>query len=109
MIFLYTHPESSPLLTQERRRRRRRHVCLYNVFIFFLYGVGCSELVEVVIEGGDTFLETLSLSDFANDLVSLGAGIEGGSGDFGPMVEHTLGEGLSLSETSKMGGETEGL
>jgi len=54
-----------------------------------------SHLIDEVIESGDTFLETLSLSDLVNKNVSLGALFHGITGEHLPMVKYTLRESSS--------------
>lgn len=66
-----------------------------------------SHPIDVVSEIGELVLETLSLSDAQDQILSLGVG-EGQTLDGLPMVEDALGEGLSLGVSSKHAGETEG-
>ena len=66
-------------------------------------------LVEIVVEGWDTLLESLSLSGIQDDLVWLASGLEWVSWEHLPMVEHALWEGLSSSVGAEISGESEGL
>jgi hypothetical protein len=54
-----------------------------------------SEFVDEVIEAGDFWLETLSLSDAEGDTVGEGVGFKRITTEFFPMVEHALREGTS--------------
>lgn len=65
------------------------------------------QLVNVVAEIRDTFLKTLSLSDSHDDFIGLGGGIKWITGNFSPVMEDTLREGLSSGQSSQVSSETE--
>jgi hypothetical protein len=67
-----------------------------------------SEFVDEVIEAGDFWLETLSLSDAEGDTVGEGVGFKRITTEFFPMVEHALREGTSWSGGTEGLSETEG-
>jgi len=69
----------------------------------------CSELVKEVVEGGDAFFETLSLSDSGNEFSGLGSFFFRVSVHDFPMIEHALWEGTARGGCSESLGETEGL
>jgi len=68
-----------------------------------------SELVDEVVEAGDLWLETLSLSGFGDDLATLGAWLIGVTTELLPVIEHTLWEGTTGGGGTESLGETEGL
>ena len=68
-----------------------------------------SELVDEVVEGWDTFTETLSGSDGSDVGEGLGGFLEGIAVHLLPMVEHALREGTSGGGGTESLGETEGL
>jgi hypothetical protein len=65
-----------------------------------------SHLVKIVVDIGNTLLESLSLSDGQNQVLGFLV-LKRQSLDELPMVEHTLREGFSLGKSSKVAGETE--
>lgn len=67
-----------------------------------------SQLIEVIFELWNVFLETLSLSDTLDEGFGLGTCGKWQVLEKLPVMEHTLWEGLSLSGTSEGSGETEG-
>jgi hypothetical protein len=71
--------------------------------------VKCSELVNVVGEVGDDFLESLTEADALAGLTSLGLGVSGISSHLLPMVKDALREGTAGSGSAEGLGETEGL
>ena len=68
-----------------------------------------SELVNEVIEGGNSFTETLSLSDLGNENGSLGTFLKRVTIHLIPMREDALREGTTGSGSSESLSETEGL
>ena len=66
------------------------------------------QLVDEVGEVGDLGLETLALADVLNDDVGLRAGGEGIGGEFLPVIEDALREGLATSAGAEVSGEAEG-
>jgi len=86
-------------------------VCVYIFYVYesFLHinlRIWSLELIDEVIEGGDTFLKTLSLSNVKDDFVGLGGGIKGITVNFGPMGEDTLRESLTSGKGSQVSSET---
>ena len=68
-----------------------------------------SQFIDVVIEGWDSWLESLSLSDGLDDGVRLGGWVKWVSVHLVPMGEDALWEGSSGGGGSEGRGETEGL
>ena len=60
-----------------------------------------SEFVDEVLELGDLFFLTLSLSDYGNQLLGLRALFKRVSVELLPMIEHALGEGSSRGGLSE--------
>jgi len=69
----------------------------------------CSELINEVIKGWDTWLESLSLSDTFNNDVGLWVNLKWVSWKHFPMIKYALWECSSWSSGSKGLGETEWL
>ena len=53
------------------------------------------QLVEEVVQGRHTFLQTLALAGLGHNLSGLGCRIEGVTLHYLPVVKHTLWEGLA--------------
>jgi hypothetical protein len=68
-----------------------------------------SQFIDEVLEGWDTWLETLSLSDSLDETVGLGSFLGWIVGEELPMIEGALWEGSSGGGGSEGLGETEGL
>lgn len=64
------------------------------------------QFVQVVVQGWDTFLETLTFACLRDNNTRLGCRVKWVSGKDVPMVEHTLWEGLATSVGTKVSGET---
>ena len=67
----------------------------------------CSEFVDEVLEGGNTFLESFSLSDSSDEFTSSGCGYHWVSTEFLPMVEDALRESTAGGGSTESLGETE--
>lgn len=70
---------------------------------------GFLHLVEVLVEGGETVVETLALTAVVDDLEGLGAGLEGVHVEDLPVVKDALREGLARGVGAEVSGEAEGL
>jgi len=68
-----------------------------------------SQFIDEVVEGWNTWLETLSLSNSFDDFVGLGSDLEWITAHELPMIEDALWEGSSGGGGSEDLGETEGL
>ena len=66
-----------------------------------------SHFIHVIVDVWDGFLESFSLPDADDKFLSLGI-FKRETLDDCPVIEHILGEGLSLSISSKSSGEAEG-
>lgn len=68
-------------------------------------GTGALQFVQVVIQSWNSFLETLALACIGHNLRRLAAGIHGISREYLPVIEHTLGEGLTRGVGTKVSSE----
>lgn len=64
------------------------------------------QFVQVVVQGWDTFLETLAFACVGDNNTRLACSVHWVSREDLPMVEHTLGEGLATSVGTKVSCET---
>ena len=76
--------------------------------VIFLWMVSCLQLVDEVVKSGDFGLETLALADTFDDDLGLRTDGEGISGEFLPVIEDALREGLTTSVGAEISGEAEG-
>lgn len=63
------------------------------------------EFVEVLVDIWETFLETLSLSDFVQHLLGLGLRVSWVAVQHLPVIEHALREGLATSVRAQVSSE----
>jgi len=70
---------------------------------------GALQLVQVLGQIGQTFLETLALARILDNGVGLAGGLARVTGQHLPMVEDALGEGLATGVGAQIGGEAERL
>lgn len=70
--------------------------------------MGCRllQFVQVVIQGWDTFLQTLAFTCLSDNNTRLGCRFHWVSREDLPMVEHTLWEGLATSVGTEVSCET---
>jgi len=87
---------------QRKKKKYFNKTALYLVLITIRL-----ELIEEVIEIGDTLLKSLALTDASDDGSALAASLEWITRNCLPVVEHTLREGLTLSLSTKIIIETE--
>lgn len=64
-----------------------------------------SHLVQIVVEGGDGFLESLAFAGIHDDLAGLGGDVERIAREDLPVVEDALGERLTTRVRTQIGGE----
>lgn len=63
-------------------------------------------LVEVLVERGNFFTESLAFPDASHNYAGLGSGVKGIIGHHLPMVKHTLWEGLTTGVGAKISSES---
>ena len=63
------------------------------------------QLVEEVVQGRHTFLQTLALAGLGHNLSGLGCRIEGVTLHYLPVVKHTLWKGLATCFRPQVGSE----
>lgn len=66
----------------------------------------CSQLVEVIVQGGDALLQSFALSRFGDDSGRFGFGDEGIGRQHLPVIEHALRERLASGVGAQIGRET---